>query len=622
MPGGGRNVSASSAALSQSHRSAGALAEVGVSLGLAAVAAGVAATLRLRRRVQQRRRQPGRRITLPPRSLTDLEATLSAADRSAPNLVDGGLRLLTASLRDSGLRVPEILAVRQGENQLELLLAQPADEAPSPFVSVHNGSIWRLDANAVDDAILQSVDEIAPCPTLVTAGADVEGSLLLHLEAARFVGCGGDLTKAMGGLASMAVEMATSAWHGNFELALVDFPVTMAGLQGVRHASLEDALAEAEAHGRANGIELARDGLTSPSAAVLSGEPDALSPFVVVCGRQLAKAEEDRVVKVTGSTPGGVAVVALGQPAAAGWQLAYDGEQVLVSPLGSWLRSSRLESDELDGVDGLLATATADDCGPDSEPYVDHAPAGDEASQTEVDVHLLGPVEVIGGAQPISKSLGLELVAFLATRSGGVTTEGWTTALRPKARLARSSIDNATSIARHGLGRARDGEWHMPENKGELCLRPTVGTDWARFRALARSDSPDHWDEALGLVRGEPFAGAAWDWTVREGLVAAMQAEVVDLAVSAGEAALERGEPDRASAAAEAGIAGCPWDERAYRLLMRACAAQANISGLHAVMRRLCSILEDDVEPFDSVEPETRQLFSQLTAKRRMAAGG
>jgi hypothetical protein len=595
---------------------------VAVSLGLAAVAAGVTGTLRLRRRVQQRRRRPGRRITLPPRSLTDLEATLSAADCSAADLVDGGLRLLTASLRDTGLRVPEILAVRRGENHLELLLAQPAGQAPAPFVSVHNGSIWRLDANAVDDAILQSVDEIAPCPTLVTVGADNQGSWLLHLEAARFVGCGGDLTKAMSGLASIAVEMATSAWQGNFELALVDFPARMEALQGVRHASLEDALAEAEAHGRANASDLVRHGHTSPSAAVLSGEPDLLAPFVVVCGRQLVGAEEDRVAQVTGSTPGGVAVIALGQPASARWHLAYDDEQVLVTPLGLRLRSSRLDSVELEGVDGLLTTATAEDCAPDSQPYVEHTPAGSETEQTEVEVRLLGPVDVVGGAEPISKSLGLELVAFLATRSGGVTTEAWTTALRPEARLSRSYINNATSIARQGLGRARDGERHMPANRGELHLRPTVGTDWARFRILARSDRPDDWDEALGLVRGEPFDESDWDWPVREGLVAAMQAEVVDLAVSAGHAALERNEPDRASAAAEAGIAVCPYDERAYRLLMRVRAAQGNISGVHAVMRRLSKIIEDDVEPLDRVEPETRQLFSQLTARRRMAAGG
>jgi hypothetical protein len=39
-------------------------------------------------------------------------------------------------------------------------------------------------------------------------------------------------------------------------------------------------------------------------------------------------------------------------------------------------------------------------------------------------------------------------------------------------------------------------------------------------------------------------------------------------------------------------------------------------------MRRLSQVLEAEVEPFDAVESETRQLFAQLTAADRMAAGG
>jgi hypothetical protein len=149
-----------------------------------------------------------------------------------------------------------------------------------------------------------------------------------------------------------------------------------------------------------------------------------------------------------------------------------------------------------------------------------------------------------------------------------------------------------------------------------------VGTDWARFRRLAKSADAADWAEALSLVRGEPFAGSGWDWPSREGLVGAMQAEVVDLAVKAGDTALEREEPERAARAAEAAIAACPWDERPYRLLMRAHAAQGTLSGVRAVMRRLSQVLEEDVEPFDTVEPETRQLFTELTAQDRRAIGG
>jgi LysM repeat protein len=610
---------------SQSHEATGdGLAEVAVSVGLAAVAAGLTATLRLRRRVQQRRRRVGRRITLPPQSLADLEAALSATRRAEPDLLDAGLRLLTAKLRDTDLTAPTILAVRRGRAHLELFLGEPADLAPPPFVAVGGGATWRLDLHAAGDAGLAGVDEIAPCPTLVTAGADAEGPVLVHLEASRFLACGGDGAQAVGGLASMAVELATSAWQGGFELALVDFPARLDGLEGVRRASLDDALTEAEAQARANANHLVQGGWASPSAAALAGEIDPSEPFVVVCGRNLTEAEADRVSQLTESTRGTVVVVALGRPAAAPWQLAYEGEQVSVTPLGLTLRSSRLEADELEGLDGLLTTATDEDCAPDSAPYADHAPIGSDGPSAEVEVNLLGPVEVVGAAEPIDRPIGKELVAFLATRERGVTTEIWTTALRPEARLSPNYIGHAATAVRKGLGRALDGEWHLPpiHRHGQLRLRDTVGSDWARFRRLAKSSEPADWEQALSLVRGQPFADSEWDWPIREGLVAEMQAEVVDLAVLAGEAALERTEPQRAVIAAEAGITACPWDERLYRLLMRAHAAQVNLSAVRAVMRRLSQVLEAEVEPFDAVESETRQLFAQLTGAHRMAAEG
>jgi hypothetical protein len=144
-----------------------------------------------------------------------------------------------------------------------------------------------------------------------------------------------------------------------------------------------------------------------------------------------------------------------------------------------------------------------------------------------------------------------------------------------------------------------------------------VGSDWARFRRLAKSTEPGDWEAALSLVRGQPFVDSEWEWPIREGLVADMQAEVVDLAVLAGDDALERHEPQRAVIAAEAGITACPWDERLYRLLMRAHAAQANLSAVRAVMRRLSQVLEEEVEPFDAVESDTRQLFAELTTPNR-----
>jgi hypothetical protein len=207
----------------------------------------------------------------------------------------------------------------------------------------------------------------------------------------------------------------------------------------------------------------------------------------------------------------------------------------------------------------------------------------------------------------------------LAARGGPVTTEAWTTALRPDRRLSHSYVNNTTWIARKALGLSRDGHPHLPPFDGRIGLSETVGSDWGRFRELAASNSAEDWDAALGLVRGQPFEGCSWDWPSREGLVAAMEAEVVDLAISAGNAAFDRHELDRAAAAANAGMAACSWDERAYQLLMRVRAAEGDTSGVHAVMRQLCRLVEAEVEPFDTLTPETQRLFAELTT-RRLAA--
>jgi DNA-binding SARP family transcriptional activator len=82
-----------------------------------------------------------------------------------------------------------------------------------------------------------------------------------------------------------------------------------------------------------------------------------------------------------------------------------------------------------------------------------------------------------------------------------------------------------------------------------------------------------------------------------------MEAEVCDLASAIGEQALLDGDASLAAHAAEQGILASPYDERLYRLLMRASDALGNPAGIRSAMGRLAAILEDDVEPLESVHP-------------------
>ena len=57
--------------------------------------------------------------------------------------------------------------------------------------------------------------------------------------------------------------------------------------------------------------------------------------------------------------------------------------------------------------------------------------------------------------------------------------------------------------------------------------------------------------------------------------------------------------------------------QEAYRLLMRASDALGNPAGVRSAMGRLAAVLEDDVQPLESVHPETRALYEVLMRRRR-----
>ena len=151
-------------------------------------------------------------------------------------------------------------------------------------------------------------------------------------------------------------------------------------------------------------------------------------------------------------------------------------------------------------------------------------------------------------------------------------------------------------------------------------MGPYVSTDWTRLDALAGSDDPARWREALELVRGRPFDGLkATDWLILEGVGPAVEARVVDVATSFAEWCLDAGDPAGAAWSARRGLLASPYDERLYRVLMRAADAAGNPAGVEAVMTELVRLVADDVEPFDSVHPETLDLYRSLSRRRTLA---
>jgi DNA-binding SARP family transcriptional activator len=247
------------------------------------------------------------------------------------------------------------------------------------------------------------------------------------------------------------------------------------------------------------------------------------------------------------------------------------------------------------------------------EPSV--APSAEATLLATVEVGVLGPLEIRGIAAAPQRSKATELIAWLVLHNRHGSTDEVATALWPMG-ASEGSQHNVIWDARRALGEDADGN-SLLVREGGLKLSPLVTSDWAHFRELACCDDRDTRVAALSLVRGKPFGDVDWPWSTVEGLAATMEAEVCDLASAIGEQSLLDGDASLAAHAAEQGILASPYDERLYRLLMRASDALGNPAGVRSAMGRLAAVLEDDVEPLESVHPETRALYEALMRRRR-----
>ena len=263
------------------------------------------------------------------------------------------------------------------------------------------------------------------------------------------------------------------------------------------------------------------------------------------------------------------------------------------------------------------------------EPAEVEAGSGDH----EVEVRVLGPAEVVGAARPFRRAWTLELVAYLALHPRGATSDVWATALWPDRPMAASTLYSTVSAARRSLGRSRSGRDHLPHQRGALRLSPSVTSDWCCLTVLGAAPDPADWWRALSLVRGRPFDGLRDpDWTVLEGVAATVEEGVVQLAIRLAEHHLGRGDGCSAARAARRALLASPYDERLYRLLLRAADLQGNPAGVEAAMSELVRLVAGGGHRCRSgrrsvgdaaayVHPETVALYRALSRRPPAAAG-
>jgi DNA-binding SARP family transcriptional activator len=592
----------------------------------------LAAVARLRRR-QQRHRQPGRRPRLPVGAAARTEQHLrAAAEPDSARFLDLALRAMAAGIRRSGLVPPAVGAVLLEPTALGIILSQPASAAPPPFTLAGDGRRWMLPRDMPADRLEEAAggDAVVPLPGLVTLGLTPTGQLLINLEAQGLTALVGPPTAARPLLDAMAVELATAASSGFAQILLVAFGPELDQLERVQRVDrLEDALPGLERQTR-EAAELV-DKLDCGS--VLRGRiagtaADSWTPTIVLIAEPAEPASLKRLAAITTDRDRStVAAVVAGDVSLAGWRLEVGEGQVRVPALDLEVRPQRLSPEEYEAIGALLrAAADTHAVSPSAPPYDKLQPPGPpDSDEAAVEVRVLGRID-LAGAGKIERSKSIELIVYLALHPQGVTPDELWEALWPDRPVNRGTLHTTVTAARTGLGRAPDGTRYLPDaHDGHYRLSPQVGLDWGRFHALiaqGEDDGPEGLDRlrsALELVRGVPLTsptGRGYDWSVVHRTE--METVIAEVAERLALRYLDLGDHRRANWAARRGLLASPYDERLYRVLMRAADAAGNPAGVDAVWKELLSVLDADLELVDDeLHPETIALYTALRPRGR-----
>jgi hypothetical protein len=148
--------------------------------------------------------------------------------------------------------------------------------------------------------------------------------------------------------------------------------------------------------------------------------------------------------------------------------------------------------------------------------------------------------------------------------------------------------------------------------------------DWDLFTRLVRraehrqNNRVNDLKAALNLVHGRPFENlptGRYGWLAENLLEQHIPSAVVDAIHRLAGLLLDQGDIVGAQRAAQTALSVDQYDERAWRDLMRAAAAQGNLLGVAKLRDQLAQLLgEDEV---DDLAPETLELLRELLPRKR-----
>lgn len=246
---------------------------------------------------------------------------------------------------------------------------------------------------------------------------------------------------------------------------------------------------------------------------------------------------------------------------------------------------------------------------------------------------VLGPVRVEAqGSLPERnprRQFYTEVVAYLATRPDGATSEQYATALWPDEPdvIGKTKVRQSISVVRTWLGTDEDGDAFLPSGLTAAAggrYRITGALEDAdlfrrlRARGLARgADGITDLQAALDLVRGRPFelpdlrvrGVGGYGWLLDDGnrMDLELAAVVVDVAHVVSTHHLGNGEPGRAIAAAQVALRSGTYEDVPLLDLVAACDALGNRAEADAYVARI--LANHDAEVEEDLPPRTAEVL-------------
>ncbi|MGW4788597.1 LysM peptidoglycan-binding domain-containing protein, partial [Streptomyces sp. NPDC004230] len=366
--------------------------------GTGIVAAALVNTLFVRRRRQQHRRRPGRRIAMPTgRTAATEQGMRRAQEPTGFTLLNTALRCLAGNLRVEERDLPTLHAAVLHESRLELHLAEEAPPC-TPFTAAPDRQdLWTCSANhleLVDDTVQYDVG--APYPALVSIGWDPHGNyVLVDLEHIGILHLDGNPDFARHILQAIAVEFANTPVAGHLEVTALGQTLpcleTAVPERVARAQDIHDATAEIVAHADDQRRALSTLGVDSPRAARLRDDTGGdWTPHILLAEQLPDEPETGNLLAALCAVPGTASAVITASTLADlpdhAWVLSCQnpGETVILPGSGLPVRLQALDDDHFNDAIELLTTADSDRDAPAPEwmrPDSTAPIAGDEGAR-------------------------------------------------------------------------------------------------------------------------------------------------------------------------------------------------------------------------------------------------